>query len=392
MSIANEILRINNDKTRIRNKLIELSLATDTDDLDTLTAAIESIEDLDGEDASLTVKNGQTITIPKGYYDGTATVTGVDADEDGYALQPNVTVVPEKTKHTVTPDDGYYGLTSVTVEPIPQAYQDVTPVTATASDVHPSKVFVTKDGQPVQGSMAVWSNTTKTLDAKTTSHNIAQGYHDGTTSVKIETEQKAATPTKSSQDIEPTAGKVLSKVTVAPIPTEYIKTNDATATAGQILDGETAYVGGVKVTGTMANNGQINKILDVDNRSYRIAEGYHNGDGRVVISLEDQTATPTKEEQVITPTAGKVLSNVTVEAIPDNFVDTTDATATAEDILFGETAYIDSKLVTGRMANNGNVSGTIDGLTAMSVTIPAGYTTGGTVTLTSDIEEALAAI
>jgi hypothetical protein len=44
------------------------------------------------------------------------------------------------------------------------------------------------------------------------------------------------------------------------------------------------------------------------------------------------------------------------------------------------------------MPNNGNTSGNIDGLTMTSVTIPAGYTTGGTVSLTSDIEDALAAI
>ena len=44
------------------------------------------------------------------------------------------------------------------------------------------------------------------------------------------------------------------------------------------------------------------------------------------------------------------------------------------------------------MPNNGSVSNTIDGLTAISVAIPAGYTTGGTVSLTNDIETALAAI
>ena len=44
------------------------------------------------------------------------------------------------------------------------------------------------------------------------------------------------------------------------------------------------------------------------------------------------------------------------------------------------------------MANNGAVSGTIDGLTTTSYSVPAGYTSGGSVSLTSDIEEALAAI
>lgn len=48
--------------------------------------------------------------------------------------------------------------------------------------------------------------------------------------------------------------------------------------------------------------------------------------------------------------------------------------------------------VTGTMANNGATSLTIDGLTTLSVAVPAGYTSGGTVSLTDDIYDALAAI
>ena len=48
--------------------------------------------------------------------------------------------------------------------------------------------------------------------------------------------------------------------------------------------------------------------------------------------------------------------------------------------------------VTGTMPNNGAVSGSIDGLSGTSYAVPAGYTSGGTVSLTGDIEEALADI
>ena len=44
------------------------------------------------------------------------------------------------------------------------------------------------------------------------------------------------------------------------------------------------------------------------------------------------------------------------------------------------------------MANNGAIAKTIDGLTQTSAAIPAGYTSGGTVSLTDAIETALAAI
>jgi hypothetical protein len=151
----------------------------------------------------------------------------------------------------------------------------------------------------------------------------------------------------------------------------------------------------------MPNNGTVNKTLDVTTISYIIPKGYHSGSGVVTLTLETKTVTPTKTAQTITPTSGKVLSKVTVNPIPDNFIDSTDATATASNILSGTTAYIGStngdgtkvgKKVTGTMPNNGATGGSIDGLTTSSITIPAGYTSGGTVTLTNDIEEALSAI
>ena len=109
--------------------------------------------------------------------------------------------------------------------------------------------------------------------------------------------------------------------------------------------------------------------------------------------LQPKTVTPTKKQQNITPDAGYYgLSDVTVAAIPDNYIDTSDADAVAANILIDKTAYVDGAKVTGTMANNGSVSASIDGLTATSVTVPAGYTTGGTIALADDIENALAAV
>ena len=130
--------------------------------------------------------------------------------------------------------------------------------------------------------------------------------------------------------------------------------------------------------------------------TYTIPKGYHNGSGTVSLVTEEKSATPTTSSQNITPTAGKVLSKVTVAAIPAKYGDTTGDDAVAANLLAGKKAHTIvngvATAITGLMANNGAISGSIDGLTTTSYSVAAGYTSGGTVSLTNDIETALAAI
>ena len=142
----------------------------------------------------------------------------------------------------------------------------------------------------------------------------------------------------------------------------------------------------------MPNNGSSSKTLDTTTTSYTIPLGYHDGTGSVSITTETKSATPSKKPQTISATPGKVISSVSVEAIPANYIDTTDANAEASHILIAKSAYVNGKKIDGTMPNNETITGTIDGLTKTSYTIPAGYTAGGTVSLTDDIERALAAI
>ena len=265
MSISTEIARLQTDRNKIRTKLVGFGLAGNTDNLDKLADAIDGIKDNGAVSAS--VAEGATYTIPKGYHNGSGTVSGV-AGGGNYSLQSK-TVTPTKSQQNITPDSGYYGLSDVTIKQIPENYQDVSAVTATADHVLANDIFVGSDGK--------------------------------------------------------------------------------------------------NVAGTMPNNGAVSKNLDGTTTSYTIPKGYHNGLGKVSVSTETKTVAPSKNQQTVTPTSGKLLSHVTVGAIPSNYLDISDG-------------------------GNGDVSNTIDGISATSVNIPAGYTTGGTVSLTDDIEKALVAI
>ena len=397
MSTASEISRLTAARNLIRDKLIELGLATSTSKLDALATAIDGI--VNRGTVTATVQEGSTYTIPAGYHSGSGTVSGVSGGGN-YSLQSK-SVTPTKSQQSITPDNGYYGLSDVTVAAIPEAYQNVSAVNAAAGDVLAGKIIVNALGESVTGTMANNGAVSRTLDATTgnQSYTVPQGYHSGLGSVNIVLETKSVTPTKSQQTLTPTTGKVISSVTVAAIPADYQDVTNVDATAGDVLAGKTIVTAnGTEVEGTMTNNGAVSVSLDAttNNQSYTVPAGYHNGSGAVSITLEEKSATPTTSSQNITPTSGKVLSKVTVAAIPAQYGDTTTDTAVAANILAGVKAHTivngTATQITGSMANNGSVSGTFDGLTTTSYSVPAGYTTGGTVSLTSDIEDALAAI
>ena len=290
MSISTEITRITNDRNTIRTKLVSMGLALATDDLDTLATAVDGIVDRGA--VSATVREGDTYTIPAGYHNGSGTVSGVGGG-GSYTLQAK-TATPTTSQQSITADSGYYGLSGVTIDPIPSNYKDVSSVDATAGDVLANKIIVEADGSVTAGTMPNRGAVSQTIDTSTTSYTIPAGYHNGSGTVSLVTESKSATPSTAQQTITPTAGKVLSSVTVDAIPAQYGDATGKTVTDANLLYGITA-IGinngsAVTVTGAMTNNGAITATIDgTTTTSYTVPAGYHNGSGTVSLDNTIET-------------------------------------------------------------------------------------------------------
>ena len=131
-------------------------------------------------------------------------------------------------------------------------------------------------------------------------------------------------------------------------------TSEDTAAVSEILSGKTAHARGALLTGTMTNNGAQTGNITTKAQQVTIAQGYHDGSGKVSIASAEQakiiatnirqgvtilgvegtmsgsegvnaqakTATPSWSQQVISPDTGYThLSQVTVAAIPIAYSD-----------------------------------------------------------------------
>lgn len=178
----------------------------------------------------------------------------VTGGASGASLQSK-TVSPSESAQTIKADNGYDGLSQVTVNAVSRTYV---------------------------GS-GVTKKSAATYTPGTSDQSIASGqYLNGTQTIK--------------GDSNLTAGNIRNGVKIFNVTGSYAgssssggtDTSDATATAANILSGKTAYVNGSKLTGTMTNNGAVSKTMTA-NGSYTIPAGYHNGSGKVTVNVSSSS-------------------------------------------------------------------------------------------------------
>ena len=95
----------------------------------------------------------------------------------------------------------------------------------------------------------------------------------------------------------------------------------------------------------------------------------------VLIDLTDASLGVNDDDKILSGESayGKDGEKITGSCTYD--ADTSDATASASEILDSKTAYVNGQKITGTMPNNGGTGGTIDDLST-PYTIPAGYSDG----------------
>lgn len=207
MSIQTEITRLQGLRNALRTKLVSFGLVQSSADLEDCVTAVDAVENRGAVEGSISTVDGD-YTIAAGYHNGAGkvaisaaeklkliagniksgvTILGVAGTYIGEALKAQVkSVTPTKSKQTITPDEGYDALSSVEVAAIPDAYQDVSGVTAGAGDVLANKVIVNAAGQQVAGTMPNNGAVAASIDGLTvTEYTVPKGFHSGAGKVSL---------------------------------------------------------------------------------------------------------------------------------------------------------------------------------------------------------------
>ena len=354
------------------------------------------------------------------------------------------TVTPTESTQTVSPDNGYNGLSSVTINPISSTYIGSAVPTKGATTITPNSNSQTaiSSGTYATGNITVSAvpTETKSITANGT-YTPSNGKYFSSVNVNVvgdafDVQSKSITPTESEQIVTPDAGyDGLSSVTVGAISSTYVGSGVTRKSAATITPSESAqtiaanqYLTGIQTISAIPSNyvgSDITRknaatITPSTSAQTAVSAGTYvtgnitvaamksgelntpsiNASGLVTASVKTSgyladTATKTlqlntKGATTITPSTSSqtaisagtyATGNIIVNAIPSNYVNTSDATAAASDIIQNKTAYIKGKKVTGTMPSKGAATITP---TTTNQTINAGQYLSGAQTIKGD--------
>ena len=317
----------------------------------------------DNGSESDTILAGQTHIISAGYHDGTGEIIAESLDVQTPGSATAADILDTKTAwvngeritgtieinntNSINLDAGEtrtftaaYFSNGISISATSLASQ--TPGSATATDILNTKIAWV-NGIQLTGTMPDNGAVSSTLNCGS-NYIIPAGYHNGS--------------------------GIITAATLA-------SQTHANSTDADILNGKTAWVEGEKIIGTMPDNGAVDIIVNAD-EVYTIPAGYHNGSGTVTgANMGGQTpGTATVDDILNGKTAWvngtRLTGNIPIQSgtnttllagetivIPAGYYPTsfsvyaaslasqTDGTATAEDIVIDETAWVKGNKITG---------------------------------------------
>ena len=306
----------------------------------------------EGIDTSDATALAEDILNSKTAYVNSEKIIGTMADNGEVTIEPSTN---QQTK-----DKGYY--TNIIVNPVTNAIDenivssnikkgvsilgidgtlevgiDTSDATATANDIVIDKTAYV-NGEKITGTIPNNNNVNIT---PTTSQQVKErGLYN---SITVE-----AVTNEIDSNIQPeNIKKDISILGITGTLEEGIDTSDADAVPENLLFDKTAYVNGKKITGIMANNGEVTVIPSINRQEKE--KGYYE-------TLTVEAVTNEIDENIKPENIKKGINILGIEGNVQEGIDTSDATALAEDILNSKTAYVNSEKIIGTMADNGEVT------------------------------------
>lgn len=343
--------------TTLQSKSITPSESTQTVTPDAGYDGLSSVSVGAIQTETKTVTSNGTVTPSSGKYLKQVTVNVPTSSSPNLQAK---SVTPTTAKQTITPDSSYDGLSQVIVNAMPTATLSTPTISVNSAGKITATVNQASAGYVASGSKSATKQlTTKgaaTITPGTSDQTIASGtYLTGVQTIKGDANLVAGN-IKSGVSIFGVAGSVESG----------INTSDATATAEDIENGKTAYVKGKKVIGSMTSLAGIFPIAetvvdigsdDPNHPNTILAQSKCPGEGKVKYSTDigihidypefgNATAAEVIKGRTFTSSAG---FKVTGTHVCSGGTDTSYATATAEDIAAGKTAYAKGEKLEGTL-------------------------------------------
>ena len=301
----------------------------------------------------------------------------------------------------LTPDKIKRGETILNVAGNVQEGIDTSDANAVETDILSGKTAYV-DGNKITGTIT--SKEAQTYIPSSSEQIIDAGqYLSGAQTISaVPTEEKTITPSALSQEIIPTENKFLSKVIVsgdANLTAKNVKsgvtifgvegsyTSDANAMAEDIAMNKTAYINGQKITGTLplfpnSRTFTVDNAGVADNTEDSELEFTTINTAKQILDSNLNMKFSASYSDIVTAiglTADKLISGNTIlgiEGMATTGINTSDATATPDDIVVNKTAYANGQKITGTIptattiTEDGSVQLESDGRFRASATVP----------------------